>query len=353
MSKGGTGVGVTVALVGYGSSGRGIHAPLLTRAGVAPCIVVTGDGGRAAAARAELPAALVVPHLDDALSRGPDLVVLASPSGVHAEQAHACIDAGVAVVVDKPLATDRVHAGEVVGAAADAGVALTVFQNRRWDGENRTLARLLSQGSLGAVHRFERRWERWRPVPKDRWRENASPSHGGGILLDLGTHLVDAAVHLFGPVVSVYAEIAARSTPAEDEAFLALEHRDGVRSHLSATSTAGAPGPRTRVLAARGSYVVTDFEAEQAAFRGFEDTDGACGWLVAGDDKMPVPAAPGGHGDFYPAVLSALGRPDAQARQSAMPVDPRDAVHVLAVLDAARISASERRVVTLAELRPA
>jgi predicted dehydrogenase len=136
--------------------------------------VVTADPGRVSRAREELSGAQIVPDLAAALALGPDLAVLASPSGVHADQVRDCVAAGVPVVVDKPLAVDDAQARELTRLAEDAGVALTVFQNRRWDRENLTLARLLGDGRLGEVHRFERRWERWRPVPKERWRERSS-----------------------------------------------------------------------------------------------------------------------------------------------------------------------------------
>jgi len=364
-----TDAAVRVALVGYGSAGRGIHAPLLTAAGVPPAVVVSANQERAAQARADLQGVEVVSDVAAAVESAPDLVVIASPSGVHVANALACVEAGVgAVVVDKPLAVRASSARQIVDAARDAGVALTVFQNRRWDAENLTLKRLLAQGALGQVHRFERRWERWRPVAKDRWRENASADEGGGILLDLHPHLVDAAVHLFGPVVEVYAEVAAWTTLAEDDAFVSLLHTGRtwstgdaggtgnagapVRSHLSATSVAGAPGPRTRVLGSAGAYVVTTFENEASGFTGVnDDVPGCSGWLVAGEQRRPVPTEPGGHGDFYPAVLEALARADAAARQAAMPVNPEDAVHVLTVIDAARRSAVERSVVSLTPAR--
>lgn len=336
-----------VVLVGYGSSGRGIHAPLLVAAGAPPDVVVTGSPQRATQVAADLPAASVVPDLDAALAGGADLVVVASPTGVHHINALACVAAGVPVVVDKPLAVDAPRAAEVVAAAAAAGVPLTVFQNRRLDAEHLTLAGLLAAGALGVVHRYERRWERWRPVPKDRWRENAAPGEGGGLLLDLGPHLVDGALRLFGPVRRLYAETSAWTTAAEDEVFVTLEHAGGVRSHLGATSVAAAPGPRTRVLGSAAAYVVTAFEAEPHAFGGFDDAPGCTGWLVAGDRREPVPTAPGGHGDFYPAVLAALAAGDPAAWQSAMPVDPRDAVATARVLDAARTSAQQHRVVDL------
>lgn len=338
---------VRVGLVGYGSAGRGIHVPLLHEAGLEVALVATANPERREAVGRELPGARVVDDLDAVLAAGTgpggvDVVVLTSPSGVHEEQALACIAAGRPVVVEKPLAVDAAGAARVVRAARDAGALLTVFQNRRWDDEQRTLQALLASGELGDVVRFERRWERWRPVPKDRWRENAPPAEGGGLLLDLHTHLVDSAVQLFGPVESVYAEVSALLTPAEDTTFLALRHAGGVRSHLSAVSAAGAPGPRTRVLGTGGAYVVVSFEGEASGFSGDLDDDaGHTGWLVRAPAREPVATAPGGHADYYRAVAAAV------RGEGPPPVDPADAVHVLAVVDAARASAAEGRVVAV------
>ena len=327
--------GTRVGLVGYGFAGREIHAPLLAKAGLPVTVVATSDATRAESARAEHRGAIVVPDLRGLLDLQDlvDLVVIASPTGVHVTQAIQCLDAGLAVVVDKPLGVDAAGARAVVSYAERVGGRLTVFQNRRWDAEQLTLRRVLEQGLLGTVLRFERRWERWRPTPKDRWRENASAAAGGGLLLDLHSHLVDSAIQLFGPVERVYAELAAHSTAAEDDAFLALTHTGGVRSHLGAHSLAGAPGPRTRVLGSAGAYVVTTFEAEPTAFTSLADVDDQhAGWLVAGDEQTAVARAPGEHADFYrQAALWVAGIGFA-------PVDPMDAVTVLQVLDAARLS---------------
>lgn len=331
-----------VAVIGYGMAGRDFHAPLLVAAGAPPSVVATRAPERIAQVQVDLPGAQVVPDLDAALATSPDLVVLASPTGAHVEQALACVRAGVAVVVDKPVAVDAAGARRVVESAAVAGVPLTVFQNRRWDPENRTLAGVLARGELGAVHRFERRWERWRPVPKERWREQLPAAEGGGMLLDLGPHLVDAARVLLGPVVSVYAELAAYTTTAEDDFFLSLEHASGVRSHLTASSMAAAPGPRTRVLGDRAAYVVGGFEDDGSPFvAAFPDDPGHCGWIVTGEERRAVTREPGEYADFYRAVVAALARPDAAARQAAMPVDPWDTVATAEVLDAARGSAVE------------
>jgi len=335
-----------VALAGFGSSGQTIHAPLLHEVGCEVAAVSTSDPARGEAARAEFPGTTVVPRLEDLLAvPGVNLVVLATPTGGHAEQVRAVVDAGVPCLVDKPLAVDAAGAAAVVRYAAAAGVPLTVFQNRRYDPEQATVARVVGEGLAGTPFRYEMRWERWRPVPKDRWRESATAADGGGLLLDLHSHLVDAAVQLFGRVTTVFATVAARTTVAEDDAFLVCRHESGVESHLGATSLSGAPGPRVRLLGTGGAYVLADFTGETHVWSGQADADDQhSGWLYRGDDSAPEPVARStvGQADLYRAVAAALGAPDPQA---AMPVDPWDAVHTLAVIDAARVSAGQERVV--------
>lgn len=336
-----------MGLVGYGMAGRDFHARLLRDApGMTLTHVVTGDPGRAAQAVEDNPGVRVVPAPGDLWSHAGslDLVVIASPSNVHVEQARAAVDRGVAVVVDKPLGTDAESARSLVEAARAARVPLTVFHNRRWDPEHLTARALLSSGVLGEIVRHEARFERWRPVPKARWREGTPSEQGGGLLMDLHAHLVDGALDLFGPVESVYAEVASVTTVGDDVAFVALRHRSGLTSHLSATSLAGAPGPRTRILGRDAAYLVADAMGEFTAYSGWADADeDHRGWLVRGDQAEPEPVrrAPGGWGDFYPAVADML-------RESApAPVDADEAVAVLEVIDAARRSARESLVVPL------
>ncbi|SFK03039.1 Gfo/Idh/MocA family oxidoreductase [Cellulomonas sp. KH9] len=335
-----------IGLIGYGAAGRGIHARLARETGQQVVAVVTRHRGEQVAS--DWPGARVVPDVAALLAGADDLdlVVVASPTGEHAEHVRAALEADVAVLVDKPLATTRVQATSLVRLAEQRGGRLTVFQNRRWDPEQLTLRGLLADGTLGRVHRFERRWERYRPEPQHRWKEEDTV--GGGLLLDLGAHLVDSAVQLFGPVRRVHAELRALTTPAVDDVFLALEHApdpDGhhVVSHLAAGGLVGAPGPRTRVLGERGAYLVTSYEGEPTPFAVLDEVqeDGRRpgepvheGWLVRGADRTPVPRAPGGHADLYRAVQAWVlaGGP--------VPVDPADAVATARVLDAARVAAS-------------
>ena len=195
--------------------------------------------------------------------------MIATPNKSHLPLGLAALEAGLAVVVDKPLALNAAEARSLVDAAAERGLMLTAFQNRRWDGDFLTLRRLLGANELGRVHRFESRFERWRPQLGDGWRERTPAAEGGGLLLDLGSHLVDQAVQLFGPVRELYAEVDARheGAVADDDVFLALEHESGVRSHLWASVLAADPGPRFRVLGDRAAFVKHGLDVQEEALR--------------------------------------------------------------------------------------
>jgi predicted dehydrogenase len=335
-----------VGLVGYGMAGRHFHAPLLARAGLEVAVVATADPTRVAQVREELPGARVVPDLDALLEQGGlGLVVIASATAAHVEQAERVIEAELPLVVDKPLALEADAALRTVDLAAHKGVPLTVFQNRRYDPEHCGLATVIEQGLVGDVWRAEYRWDRWRPVRHDRWRQTATPEEGGGLLLDLQTHLIDQAILLHGEVETVYAELASRVAVAEDDTFLACTHTSGVVSHLYASAVNGAPGPRARLTGATGAYVIGKQVDDVSAFGEFANQGDAVGWLVRGDERDPGPVIrDADQADFYRGVAAALRSDDPQ---SAMPVDPRDSVHVLAVIDAARTSANGNRVVSL------
>ena len=335
---------VRVGLAGYASAGRHIHAPLIREAGLELAAVATSNAQRRAEVAADVPRAQVVDDLEALIAvEGLDVIVLATPTGSHLAHTQRVIEAGIACVVDKPLAVNADDALTLVDAAERDGVPLTVFQNRRYDHQFATLATVVSDRLAGEPFRCELRWERWRPVAKDRWRENASASEGGGILLDLHSHLVDMAVQLFGPVSTVFATVESHTTTSEDDAFLVCRHDSGVTSHLGATSVAGAPGPRVRLLGRGAAYVQNEFEKDANVFPDTADADPQhCGWLYRENEREPVPTTASSAVEFYRAVATALAATD---RQAAMPVDPRDAVHTLAVIDAARTSAEDQRVV--------
>jgi predicted dehydrogenase len=344
-----------IAILGYGLAGSTFHAPLIGAVpGLRVAAVVTSDAARAAQARAAVPDAVVLPSAQEVLASPDryDAVVVATPNRTHVPLATAAVEAGLPVVVDKPLATTAADAQALADLAEARGVLLTTYQNRRWDSDFRTLRGLVESGVLGRVHRFESRFERWRPVPKPGWRESGDPADAGGLLNDLGSHLVDQALVLFGPVRSVFAEVDVLrpGVAVDDDVLVCLEHESGVRSALWASALAGDLGPRFRALGDRGAYVVHGLDGQEAALRaGRTPRDEGWGevpetqWGIrsAGDDREPVPSTPGAWQEFY------LRWRDALRGQGPVPVDPRDAVAMLAVIDAARRSAVERQVVTV------
>ncbi|GII62740.1 oxidoreductase [Sphaerisporangium krabiense] len=340
---------ISAGLAGYGTAGEFFHAPLIAATpGLRLAAVVTRDPGRAARVARDHPGARVVPSADELLALGLDVIVIASPNRTHVPLARAALSAGLPVVVDKPLAGTAAEAVELIGLARERGLMLTVFQNRRWDGDFLTLRTL----DLGEVHRFESRFERWRPVPKGGWRENGGPEELGGLLYDLGSHLVDQALRYLGPVASVYAETDVRrpGVGADDDAFVALTHAGGARSHLWMSSVAARPGPRLRVLGSRAAYVKWGLDVQEERLRAGE-RPGVPGWgaepperwgtLGTDGDARPVATVPGAYQEFYAGVVACLrdGAPP--------PVDPSEVAEALAVLHAARTSAAEGRAVAL------
>ncbi|MGW4470679.1 Gfo/Idh/MocA family oxidoreductase [Nonomuraea sp. NPDC004354] len=342
---------IRVGLVGYGTAGAVFHAPLIhATPGLRLAAVVTRDPGRAAEVSTRY-GATAVKDADDLWPRC-DLAVIASPNRTHVPLATAALEAGRPVVVDKPLARTAQEARDLVELAAKKRLMLTVFQNRRWDGDFLTLRRLVAEGALGDVHRFESRFERWRPVPKGGWRESGGADEVGGLLYDLGSHLVDQALQLLGPVREVYAEsdIRRAGVGADDDSFLALTHDSGARSHLWVSAVAALLGPRFRVLGSSAAYEKHGLDVQEERLRagmtpdapGFgADPEEQWGTLGTIGSAARVHTEPGSYLDFYLGVAACL------RTGSAPPVDPRDVVDALAVIEAARRSADERTVVRI------
>ncbi|WP_225831857.1 Gfo/Idh/MocA family oxidoreductase [Streptomyces sp. NK08204] len=348
-----------VGLIGYGLAGSVFHAPLIAATeGLALDTVVTSNPGRQEQAGAEFPDVRLTGTPDELFDRADelDLIVIASPNRTHVPLATAALKAGLPVVVDKPVAGTAAEARELAALADERGLLLSVFQNRRWDNDFLTLRKLLADGALGDVRRFESRFERWRPQPKGGWRESGDPAEVGGLLYDLGSHLVDQALVLFGPATEVYAETDLRRPGAEtdDDTFIALTHAGGVRSHLYVSATAPQLGPRFRVLGSRAGYVKYGLDPQEAALReGLRpgpawgaEPETLWGRLGAGESPLtgggtPVPTVPGDYPAYYTAVAKAL------TGAGPNPVTALEAASALDVLEAARRSARDKVTVTL------
>lgn len=343
-----------VAVVGFGLAGSIFHAPFIeVTPGLRLSAIVTRDKSRQADARREYPDATVLDSLSPILSgQVPcDLVVVATPNRSHVALGLEAVRAGLGVVVDKPIGVSAAEARTLVDEARERRVFLSVFQNRRWDGDFQTVSRLVAENAVGTPLRFESRFERWRLEPKPGWRESGAPEDAGGLLVDLGSHLIDQALVLFGPVASVYAELDRRrpGVLVDDDAFVALEHENGVRSHLWMSVLASQVGPRFRLLGSRGSYVKFGLDGQEEALKSGlrpgqpgwgEEPESRWGTLGTDDDRKVQPTVVGSYEGFYRGVAAAL------SGQAPPPVDPFESVRVLEIIEAARESAAARQTVT-------
>jgi predicted dehydrogenase len=241
-----------------------------------------------------------------------------------------------------------------VAAAKRARLFLSAYHIRRWDSELLTVKRLLNEGALGEVLRFESRLDRWRPLVREVWRERDAPEEAGGLLYDLGSHLIDQALHLFGKADTVYAELDRRRAGVlvDDDIFIALTHASGVRSHLGASLVSAQKRARMCVLGSRAAYVKSRGDLQEEQLRAGLRPDRAdwglepeeyWGWLGVEGDVRRVRSEAGAYQSFYAGVVASLrtGAPP--------PVDPEEAVAGLEIIAAAQRSAAERRVITLSE----
>ena len=332
---------IRTGIIGFGLSGRVFHAPFVsTNRDFQLALIATSDPGRRALASSRYPDAEVVASPDDLLARAAelDLVVLASPAHTHLEQGLAALKAGAAVVVDKPFAPSVAAAEALIAAAAAVRRPLIVFHNRRWDGDFLTVKKLIASGALGDVTRFESTFERWAGPRQDRWQDTTTPAQGAGITFDIGSHLIDQALQLFGPVARLHAElrIGRAGGVSDDDAFVSLLHESGVRSHLTMSSIAALSGPRFRVLGTAGAYSVTGLDPQEAALdSGMLPTDDdyglspadAFGELSDGRSRSAVPTERGDYPAFYAGVAGAI------RGERPLPVDPLDALEVVRTIE--------------------
>ncbi|MCY1139862.1 Gfo/Idh/MocA family oxidoreductase [Actinoplanes sp. Pm04-4] len=336
---------VRFGLVGYGSGGRTFHAPLIASAANIEFLgVVTTNDERRKQLAEQHPTATAYDSIGALAEAGAEAVAISTPVTTHAELALEAIAHGLHVVVDKPFTLDAERAREVVAAAKAKGVLLSVYQNRRYDSDFRTLRRLIDDGQFGTVRRFESRFERWAP-------ERKPGAAGGGTLLDFGSHLVDQALLLNGPAVRAYAEVRG-SGELDDDFFLALHHVNGVESHLWGSWRQGAPGPRYRVAGTTGTFVVLGVDGQEAALKAGQspadlgdewgvEPEAAWGRIYRGDEGTRVRSERGRWDLYYPAFAAAV------RGEGPLPVEPADVVRNMTVLDAARESARSGQTIRL------
>jgi scyllo-inositol 2-dehydrogenase (NADP+) len=349
-----------VAIIGYGLAGSVFHAPLIAcTPGMTVAAIVTNHPERREQARHDFPRAAILSTAQDLWSNASDydLVVVAAPNRAHLPLGLAAMNSGLPVVIDKPFAASVADAEQLIAASKSTGKLLTVFQNRRWDGDFLMVRQLIATGMLGPITRFESRFDRYRAEPRPgAWRELPAPEEAGGLLFDQGSHLVDQALLLFGQPVSIYAEIDRRRPAAQvdDDTFVALSFPGGARAHLWMSLVARNPGPRLRVNGLHGTYEKWGVDPQEDALRaGMRPGDPDWGreprerWgrLSADFNGVHIDGSletfPGAYERYYALLRDALltGGPS--------PVDPADALASLRVIEAAQQSARTSAVISL------
>jgi predicted dehydrogenase len=345
---------IRVGVVGFGMGGRVFHGPLVSSVnGLEFAAVLERTTTRAAS---RYPSVKTFRSLDEMLAdTSLDLFVVTTPSGSHFDVARQILEAGRPVIVDKPMSVASAQIAELIRLAAGKNLLLAPFHNRRWDSDFLTIKKLLHEVRLGRLVSFESRFDRWRPVqPTDRlWKETANL--GGGVLLDLGTHLADQALVLFGKPRAISADVRCeRQWATVNDAFtLRLRYSDGLLVTLGATCLSLPAGPRFHIRGSKGNYWKYGLDPQEAALNLVTRIgDGPWGrepqaeWgtlhVDAGGSTVTHPVEPL-IGDFR---LYYAGIRDALLGKGPVPVAPVDAWRVARILEMAMQSSDERREIS-------
>ncbi len=340
---------IETGLIGFGLAGRAFHAPVIRAVpGLHLAAILQRSGSDAAQ---KYPDVRIARNMDELLAmKEIRLVVIATPNDTHYELARRCLEAGRDVVVDKPFATTLEEARSLVQIAKNAGRLLTVYQNRRYDGDFQAIRKLVAGGTLGRIVRFETNYDRYRPQLKPgAWRESQRP--GNGIFFDIAPHLIDHAMLLFGLPEAVTGDVRIeRENAVADDAFdLFLHYPGNLRAVLRSSILAAAPRPRFVLLGTQGSFVKQTFDPQENNLRhGKIPVEGPWGaeleenWGVltvpAGDAlaQRRVPSAACDYRDYYANVRDAIrGR-------APLAVTPECALDVMRLLELARESSQRR-----------
>ena len=328
-----------VGLAGYGLAGRYFHAPLLKGCGLELGAVLTTNPERIAHVNADYPNAAVVADMKELLAHELDLVIIASVNSVHVEQAIAALHAGVPTVVDKPMGRNLTETLEILKVSDETGVPVTAFYNRLYDSDSLTVKRVIQDNEIGQIFRIDSRFERYRPnLAAQSWREQSSAEEGGGLLLDLQSHLVSTALDWFGPAELISASVRSIRGASDDDVVLVLKHDNGVDSYLSASAIAGAPGPRIRMLGSNGALVIGELDPQEALLRaGKVPHDGK--WdvstksearIIRGEVVSDLKVEDGNYARFYELVAGAI------AGKNEWPVSKAEISAVATIIDRAR-----------------
>ncbi len=346
---------VKVGLIGFGMAGQSFHAPVIRGVpGLELACILERHGSLAQQKYANVRVARTLEALlSDA---GIQLCVIATPNTSHFDLARRCLEAGRHVVIDKPFATTTQEAENLVELAARRKLLLSVYHNRRYDGDFGTIRQLIASGTLGEITEYEGRYDRFRPDPKpNAWRENALP--GSGILFDLGPHVIDQALVLFGVPQGITARLLRqrRWSQVDDGFDVALEYPN-FRALLRSRMLAYAPGPHYLIHGTKGSFVKYGMDPQEDPLRSGNVPDGPdwgadwgeepeaqWGTLTIPQDGKPrverVRTQKGDYRDFYANIRDAI------LGVSPLDVTPEQALRTMRALELAVLSDREKRTV--------
>ncbi len=340
---------IGVGLLGYGLAGSIFHAPVI--AAVPRLALRTVMTSRAGDVARDLPGAAVV-ATPERIFDDPsiELVVIATPNPTHADLARQALHAGKHVVIDKPMTVTSAEADALIALARDRGRLLCAYQNRRWDNDFLTVKDVIDSGRLGRIFTYEAHYDRFRPALKPGWREERAP--GSGLLFDLGSHLIDQALVLFGLPQTVSADVLVRRPNAVvDDYFTLVLAYPELRVILGASTIVADPGPHFAVHGDAGSFVKYGMDAQEAALKARlpvggaawgTDSPDAFGTLVAADGtRETLPTIAGNYAGFYASLAGAI------LDGGAPPVTGEQGRDVVRVVELAHRSSLERRTVAL------
>ncbi|MCF7616567.1 oxidoreductase [Bacillus sonorensis] len=343
---------IRTGLLGYGLSGSVFHAPLLS-------VLEEFDIKKVMTSRkeqvnSEIPEAEAVSSIED-ITGDPniDLVIVTMPSGLHFEAAKECLLAGKHVVLEKPMTATAEEAEELIHLATEKGVLLSVYHNRRWDNDFLTIKQLISEGRLGDINTFHASYDRYRPNVRQRWREQKGP--GSGALYDLGSHLIDQVLHLFGLPEAVTAQVAAQRDGAEtDDYFHIVLHYGKLQAILHSGSIVPANGPRYQVHGQKGSFIKYGIDSQEDALRAGQKPSGES-WgadlpehygeltVVEGEEVKTetVKTLPGSYVTYYQELAASI------LKGGKLPVTAEEGLAVIRIIEAARESSELKKTVLL------
>ena len=349
---------ISTVLIGYGLGGRVFHGPLIS---AEPRLsldgIVTGNAERAAQAQSRYPQARIYATAEEAIAAGHELVAISTANVTHVPYARAALDAGSHVVLDKPIAPNAATSQELAVQAEEAGRLLIPFQNRRWDSDVLTVKAVMASGALGDVHRFESRIVKQRIVPREGWRLSPAVEDMGGLLYDLGVHVIDQALQVMGPVetVAAWARSVRPADDTDDDVVVVLTHSSGAISVLTVSQVQAFGEPRMTVFGTRGGLRIDVADSQEPELdAGLDPSQPDWGTRAPGTEALLrtfddasnpsdtlVTLRPGAWPTFYRGVADAI------EGSAPAPVLVEDVIATMRVLDAARQATASGSIVRL------